>query len=64
MKKQKESQCPKCETGVLKYQGCTVAREFFYKYTCVKCGFEGREYFSLLFKHHTDRQGNKVKSIN
>jgi hypothetical protein len=47
---QKEGICPKCGAP-LSYGGGELAdNQYYYEVECLKCGFEGKEWYSLKFE--------------
>lgn len=51
--------CPKCTMpGWLQYGVIDLCDEsVYYPYVCDSCGFIGKEYYSLVFDTHTDKNG-------
>jgi len=58
--------CPKCDVaGCLNYGVMDICGDVvYYPYTCEKCGFKGKEYYSLVFDTHTDKLGNEPQDKN
>ena len=55
--------CPICGSSDLEYGAMkrgTVGNEIYYPFTCLDCGFEGREWYILTFVRVTDNEGNNI----
>lgn len=53
--------CPKCGKTDLDYASSEIRDECIkYPYTCGDCGFEGIEWYNIVFSCHYDLQGNEI----
>jgi len=51
--KSEQGVCPKCGSEDLDYGVMELMEEsIFYPYTCNKCGFRGKEWYSVTFSEH------------
>lgn len=57
-KSNREGHCPQCDSDNLDYESCRQSRyqdgEEYFPYTCRHCGFQGEEWFSVIFNTHHD----------
>jgi predicted RNA-binding Zn-ribbon protein involved in translation (DUF1610 family) len=59
-KKQKKGICPKCG-GDVDYGDSEIQDDSIsYKYTCTKCGFEGLEWYNIVFTNHSTPDGEEL----
>ena len=56
-----EGKCPKCNSEDLEYESSDVNGEgISYPYTCNGCGFEGMEWYDVIFSNHLTIDGNDI----
>ena len=56
-----QGQCPMCGESGLDYEISEIVDdEVCYPYTCLSCGFSGKEWYSMSFSSHTTEGGNDI----
>ena len=51
--------CPKCEKSELDYGVAEIVdSQVKYPFVCEACGYEGLEWYQLIFDNYTDLKGN------
>lgn len=50
-----EDVCPRCLMKITEFEGMEVVDEqVYYQFTCLKCGFQGKEWYELKFAGYTE----------
>ncbi len=56
-----KEKCPICNSSELDYCDRSTTNETVtYEVSCLYCGFEGLEWYSLTFQKYTDVKGNDL----
>ena len=56
-----QNRCPKCGGEGIEWDTPQVFNEFgLYNMTCENCGFEGKQYFELVFTGWEDMNDNEL----
>lgn len=60
----KQGNCPRCNSNDLSYETIVDSmmseQAVYYPFTCINCGFKGKECYNLHFTQFTDEDDNPI----